>query len=332
MNPKSHSISFVSADAVRDILDWSVVIEGLKRSYSIQHGTMVSPPKTVAQHDRNWFRCLTAIPPGGRFMGGKMFGAGSKPAFNYLIPLFEQETGTLRAFVDGAFITSFRTASTSAVAIDAIMPNEELAIGIIGSGQEADAHARAIHAIRPIKELRVFSPTPASRERFAKKFEMDTGVKSIAVERPEDAIRQATLAVAAARSRDETPILYGDWLENAKAVVSIGSTVPSQREIDISVVEVCDLIVCDVLEEVMYDTGDMLAAKDAGISYEDKCISLNALLSGQTKNQLLSAKRPMFKSVGAGIQDIVCAEIAYELAEKAGRLIPLPIEFYTKGI
>jgi alanine dehydrogenase len=326
------AVSFVSASAVSEMLDWKQVIESLSRAYSVPHGPMVSPLRTVARNGRMWLRSLTAIPPGARFMGGKLFGMGPKPAINYLIPLFEQETGELRALVDGAFITSFRTASTSAAALDVLAPEEELVVGVIGSGQEAAAHARAIHAIRKIRELRIFSPTPASRARFAKTFEADTGVKCVTTETPEDAVRPATVVVAAARSRDESPILYGDWLDNCRTVVSVGSTVPEQREIDTTVVERCDLIVCDVLDEVMHETGDMIAAKAAGVSFEHKCASLNDLLCGKIEDRVRNARLPMFKSVGAGIQDIVCAELAYELASKARRLVPLPIEFYRKTI
>lgn len=332
MTVSNAAVSFVPASAVLEILNWKQVIQSLSRAYSVPHEPMISPLRTVARNGRIWLRSLTAIPPGARFMGGKLFGMGPKPAINYLIPLFEQETGELRALVDGAFITSFRTASTSAAALDVLAPKQDLVVGMIGSGQEAIAHARAIHAIRRIRELRIFSPTPESRARFAKIFQAETGVTCVATDTAEDAVRPATLVVAAARSRDESPILYGEWLDNCRAVVSVGSTVPEQREIDTSVVARCDLIVCDVLDEVMHETGDMIAAKEAGISFEQKCVSLNDLLCGTVADRVRSAGMPMFKSVGAGIQDIVCAELAYELAGKAGRLVPLPIEFYRKTI
>jgi ornithine cyclodeaminase/alanine dehydrogenase len=208
-NP-STAISFVSASAVLDVLDWKQVIDCLARAYAVPHGPMVSPSRTVARNNRTWLRTLTAIPPGSRFMGGKLFGMGPRPAINYLIPLFEQETAELRALVDGAFVTSFRAAATSAAALDVLAPEGEVVVGVIGSGQEAQAHARAIHAIRKISELHVYSPTPASRERFARAFEAETGVQCVVAEEPEEAIRPATLALAAARSRDESPILYGD--------------------------------------------------------------------------------------------------------------------------
>jgi ornithine cyclodeaminase/alanine dehydrogenase len=264
-------------------------------------------------------------------MGAKVFGVGRQPAVNYLIALFEQSSGELRALVDGANITSYRTACTSAAAMEALTGNEEIVLAIVGSGQEAHAHAHAIHAIRKIRELRVFSPSADKRAAFAKKFAAECGVPSIAADTAEDAVRPATVVVAAARSRDETPTVYGAWLENCKAIVSVGSTLPEQREIDASVVERSDLIICDVLEEVIDGTGDMIAARTAGVRFKDKSFSLNDLLTGALAGRVKAAKLPMFKSVGAGIQDIVVAELAYNLARDAGRLTSLPIEFYTKA-
>lgn len=263
-------------------------------------------------------------------MGAKVFGVGRKIEINYLIPLIEQATGSLRVLVDGAGITTFRTAATSAAAMQMLAPDEEVTLGIIGSGQEAQAHARAMVAIRDVKSAKIYSPTQASRERFAEEFEAESGVKCVAVSNPAEAASAGSVVIAAARSRDESPILMGDWLENAKAIISVGSTLPEQREIDTSVVERADLIICDVPEEVMVDTGDMIAARERGVEFEDKCFSLNDLLCGKLESELKAAKLPMFKSVGSGIQDIVCAELAFDRAEQAGLLVDLPIEFYMK--
>jgi alanine dehydrogenase len=124
--------------------------------------------------------------------------------------------------------------------------------------------------------------------------------------------------------------LQGDWLGAASVVVSIGSTVPSQREIDVSVVAACDLIVCDAVDEVLEQTGDMLAAARAGIALREKAFSLHELLAGDLDERLAAARRPMFKSVGGGLQDVVVAEVVLRKALDAGLATPLPIRFDTK--
>ncbi len=89
---------------------------------------------------------------------------------------------------------------------------------------------------------------------------------------------------------------------------------------------------CDAVDEVLNETGDMLAAKAAQIDVDTKTISLNALLSNQCEDRVAVAKQVMFKSVGSAIQDIVIAELAYEKALAAGRLDDMGAEFYTKYV
>jgi len=138
------------------------------------------------------------------------------------------------------------------------------------------------------------------------------------------------VVLATARSRGEVPILYGEWLAPASIIVSIGSTIPQQREIDVSVVERADLIVCDVLDEVLDGTGDMLAAAADGIEFRHKAASLTDLLTGACDERLDAAVNLMYKSVGSGLQDIVVAGLVLTNALHAGLATELPITFETK--
>ena len=140
----------------------------------------------------------------------------------------------------------------------------------------------------------------------------------------------ADVVLAAARSRGEAPIVYGHWLSPGAVVVSIGSTVPQQREIDVSVVERADLIVCDVLDEVLDSTGDMIAATDRGIEFRHKAVSLTDVVTGACDQRLDIATNLMYKSVGSGLQDIVVAELVLTNALRAGLATELPIAFETK--
>ena len=165
---------------------------------------------------------------------------------------------------------------------------------------------------------------------FAARMQREHGIPSVAVASPQEAVAGADLVVASARSRDETPILYGEWLRPGMVVVSIGSTLPEQREIDASVVDACDLIVCDMPEEVIEETGDMIAASKAGIAFAHKIASLNDLMLGKIDDKVKSARIPMFKSIGAGLQDIVIAELAFERAVERELATELPIEFQIR--
>jgi ornithine cyclodeaminase/alanine dehydrogenase len=321
---------FVTAEASRALLTFPDVIGALRSAYSARHQPLVSPPRVVTRGEGSWLRALAATPPNSKYMGAKVFGFGRKKSVSYLIALFEQETGALAALVDANLITAYRTAATSAVAVDRIAPDGSASLAVLGSGLEAKMHTRAIACVRPVRALRVFSPTPANRETFAETLGAELGISCVPVDSAEKAVDGSTLVVAAARSHDETPILRGQWLRDGMIVVSIGSTLPEQREIDERVVEVCDLIVCDICEEVIHETGDMLAAKAAGVSFEHKMVSLNELIMGAADDRLEKTRLPMFKSVGAAIQDIVVAELVVKKAIASGMAQPTPLELLMK--
>lgn len=324
---------FVSGETTRKVFRWNDAVAALQNAYARPDDHAAAPRRSIAQSGNAWLRSLPAAPVGGRYFGAKLMGmamAAELPGVEYVIVLFDRQTSKIAAFLDANLLTGFRTAATSAAAVDRLAPAGGATLGIIGSGLEAAMHARAFASIRPLDEVVVFSPTPEKREAFAQALTRDTGVAARAVDSAQAAAAGASIVLAAARSRGELPTLYADWLAPRATLVSIGSTIPQQREIDVSVVDWADLIICDTLDEVLEDTGDMLAAQQAGIDPRSKSHSLGALMRGEIDALRAEARRPMFKSVGGGLQDIVIAEMILEKALEAGLAQPLPIDFDTK--
>ncbi len=326
---------FISSDTARAVFRWEDAIAALQKAYAHSIPAKATPPRTVAVLEKTWLRNLPAIPPGSRYYGAKLMGSNmggdAPPGIEYVIVLFDRTTNRIAAFVDGNLVTGFRTASTSAAALDRLAPKGHARLAVLGSGLEAAMHTRAFASVRELTEVTVYSPTPERRTAFAEAVTADTGVPAKGVASAKEAVEGADIVLTAARSRGEEPILFAEWLKPGATVVSIGSTIPEQREIDVSVVERSDIIICDTLEEVLEETGDMLAAKAAGIELHNKAFSLADLMSGACADALAKSRAPMFKSVGGGLQDIVVAELILTKAIEAGLATPLPIEFETKS-
>ena len=286
---------FVSSDACKAVLKWDEMVDRLRGAYSVPLSDKVSPPRTVARGERTWIRGLAAaVPPSTRYMGAKVFGMSRNKRVGYMITLMDQQSGGFAGLLDAYYVTSFRTGATSAVAVDRLASPGPKTVAVLGSGSEANSHTLALKEVRKISALRVFSPTAANREAFAARMQNEHGIASMAVASPEQAVAGADIVVASARSRDETPILYGQWLKPGTVVVSIGSTLPEQREIDASVVDTCYLIVCDMPEEVIDETGDMIAARKGGVNqFEHKIASLDDAQRWQAGRQ--RRKRPAFR-------------------------------------
>ena len=324
---------FVSSEAATRVFSWREAIDALATAYAANSDAAALPPRTVAHDAGAWLRSLPALPSGGRYFGAKLMAmvpSATQPAVEYVIVLWDRETSRIAAFVDGNQVTAFRTAATSAVALDRLAPPGSVRLVVLGSGLEATMHVRAFATVRPIEELIVCSPTPERREAFAAAAAEDLGCPTQAIDDARDAIAGATVVLTAARSRGELPILHGDWLAAEVTVVSIGSTVPAQREIDATVVDACDLIVCDDVREVVEQTGDMLDAARAGVAFRDKTFALHELVSGTLDGRRDDAARRLFKSVGGGLQDIVVAETIVRRAVEEQLTTALPIQFESK--
>ena len=322
---------FISEKDTKLTLTWPDAIACLASAYGLYENPRAAPPRVVAQNGPTWLRSLAAISPSGRYMGVKMIAKARLPQVSYLIPLWDQETAHLACLMDGEHITAVRTAATSALAVDHLAPSQQdIRVAVLGSGSEATAHVQAVATIRKVKSLTVFSPTPKNREDFARKCSEELKIECHSADSAQAAVSQANLVIAAARSYDETPILEGAWLSPGMTVVSIGSTVPEQREVDPEVIRRADLIVADVPDEVMHETGDFLEARAAGVGFKDKVISLADLLQKKRPGRRRADDILLFKSVGSALQDIAVAEMCFEKARQSGLGVPLPMALSIK--
>ena len=325
-----NALLFISEADTVALLNWPDVIACLARAYSTPQEEAAVPPRVVARQGTAWLRVLSAMSSGGH-MGVKIIGRARKPQSSYLIPLWDQDSAELVCLLDGKHITGMRTAGTTAMAVDRILPKKPIRVGVLGAGQEAQAHASAVGSIRSVSALKVFSPTPANREGFAKRFAAELKCDAQAVASAREAIEGADLIIGAARSRDETPILRGEWLKPGTMVISIGSTLPEQIEVDPEVIRRADVIVADVPEEVVHETGDMLAAAKAGVDFAGKLVALADLMQGKQTVAQRADNIVLFKSVGSALQDIAVSEMCLANARARGLGTRLPVGLTVKG-
>jgi ornithine cyclodeaminase/alanine dehydrogenase-like protein (mu-crystallin family) len=308
---------------VAALADWPSAVEALSKAYAMYVNPAMVPPRSMARGEGIWLRGLSAIAPSGATMGCKLIAASPRARrASYLIALFDQQTMALTALIDGNRITGLRTAASAALAVDRLAPQRPLRVGVIGSGFEARGALDCLAAARQIQSVRVFSPTPASRARFADSFR--PALEITAVDSPEAAVQDVDVVLCAARSRDETPVLRGAWLPAGATVVSLGSTLPEQREVDEETMARAVCIVADMPEEVAHDTGDAIAAARAGIDLSAKLVPLSELVAGRLTPRHATSDIVLYKSVGSALQDIVIAEMLLASARQLGRGVALP--------
>jgi ornithine cyclodeaminase/alanine dehydrogenase-like protein (mu-crystallin family) len=128
-----------------------------------------------------------------------------------LILLFKIHTGEPLAILNDGLIQHMRVAATSGVAAKYLARKDSENLGILGSGGMARTHAEALCAVRPIKHIRVFSPTRGNREKFAQEMRGKLELDVQAVNSPELAVDGADIISACTDSK--VPVVKEDWVK-----------------------------------------------------------------------------------------------------------------------
>ncbi|NGO06331.1 ornithine cyclodeaminase family protein [Streptomyces sp. HC44] len=238
------------------------------------------------------------------------------PTVHAVINALDPVTGRLVAVMDGTAVTTLRTAAGSAVAFDALAGADSTELGLLGSGTQALAHARAVARVRHLEAVRVWSPTPGRRARAAQRLAAELGVAAKAVDSAEEAV--AGLPMVAACTLSSTPVVRGEWLAPGCTVVSVGSFEPTRSEVDADVVRRAAAVVVDDPDTAAGHAGPVVDALRHGLLTTEDLIPLGGVLTGRYRGRTSPDDIVYYNSVGLGIQDAAAAWAVIDAARGAG--------------
>jgi alanine dehydrogenase len=128
-----------------------------------------------------------------------------------------------RELPDANSVVAMPTACASMIGTDLLARKDCRVAGVFGAGDQAKYHLLALPCIRPgIERARVYSPTPANRENFAKEMSKVMKIEVEAVDHPRQVVDGADVIVCATNSN--VPIFDGAWLAAGQHVTSIVSS------------------------------------------------------------------------------------------------------------
>ncbi|GHB37366.1 ornithine cyclodeaminase [Streptomyces umbrinus] len=242
--------------------------------------------------------------------------AAGLPTIHAVINALDPVTGQLVAVMDGAAVTTLRTAAASAVAFDALATPDSAELGLIGSGTQALAHARSVARVRDLRAVRIWSPNPDRRARAARLLAAELGIPVKAVGSAEEAV--SGLPMVAACTLSSTPVVRGEWLAPGCTVVSVGSFEPSRSEVDTEVVRRAAAVVVDDPETAAAHAGPVVDALRAGTLTRQDLIPLGEVLTGRREGRTTGRDIVYYNSVGVGVQDAAAAWAVIDAAREQG--------------
>jgi alanine dehydrogenase len=251
------------------------------------------------------------------FGGNRAFGLDSHLAS---ILLLDQETGALRALLDGRYITEARTAAVSAVSSRLLARPSASSLAIIGSGVQARSHLDALSRVHRLKSVSVWSPNQERRERFVAEVTADHAAavaapSMTALDHPGEAVVGADVIVLATSSK--TPVIENGWVKPGAHVISVGAVRPTEREMDPALTARARFF-ADSREAALVESGDMvLGIKEGRFTSSHIVAEIGQLVNGEA-GRTNDTEVTIFKSLGLAVEDVTAANLALQRAIERG--------------
>lgn len=273
-------------------------------------------------------RVTVAAAPGGA--GGYYVG---------FVLLFRAQTAELLAVVQDGYVNWLATGGTGGIGTKYLAFPHASTVGLIGTGWFGQGLLRAVCALVPAREVRVYSPTRAHAEQFAgairEKIKADVSVAG--------EVRKVVEGVDIVLCATNTfrPVFEGKWLSPGAHVTSIvggdrfENRLEPRREVDDETIRRSEVIAATSKEQAIWDRqGDLWdAIVKRKLSQWRRVRDLAELVAGKAKGRTREDQITLFKhNTGLGIWYVSLAARAYEMAKTQGVGREIPDEYFLETL
>ena len=310
----------ITDEDVRKAVNMAEMVQAIENAFREEkEGSILQPERLNLVTENMLFRLMPAILPHNNIMGFKAFHGSKTGGWRYLVAVYDATEGSLQAIMDAHYLTAIRTGAAAGVATRYLARPDAQTVAVFGSGLEARTNLEAVCVVRQIKKVKVYSPRKERREQFADEMGNQLGISVEPVSLPEQAARGAEIVVVATNTSSSGGgfAFQGKWIEPGMHINSIGSTMPSLREIDVETFLRSNLIVIDAPhEQVQRESGDVIDAVKQGAFNSSQVIRLKDMLSYNPEKDRKLEAVTLYKSVGEALQDISAGTAIYHSAVK----------------
>jgi ornithine cyclodeaminase/alanine dehydrogenase-like protein (mu-crystallin family) len=313
---------------VEALLDLDALIGALAPAMADLSAGRASVPDRVAALVPGQGAFLAAMPgylPSAGVLMAKLVSvfpgnAGSAlPTHQAVIAVFDPGTGAPAALLDGTAITAARTGACSALSARLLARDDATILAILGTGEQARSHARAMCRVRPIRQIRVAGRNPARAADLAAGLAAELAVAAQAVPSYREALDGADIACAVSHAAE--PVIRYAWLSPGVHITSVGFN-PAGREIDdatIAAAMVCVESRQAALAPFPAGSNDLLIPIREGVITAGHIhAELGELVTGRKPGRGSREQITLYKSVGVAVQDAAAAALVIAAARERG--------------
>ncbi len=226
-----------------------------------------------------------------------------------LVILFDPTNGAPVCVVHAGEITAIRTAAASAVATDVLARKDARSLALLGYGEQAETHARAISKVRNLESVVVWGRSPERAQNFANRMQAELSLPFIAARVVEEAVAEADIICTVTAATE--PILKGEWVRWGTHLNLVGSGLAGPAEVDSDLV-VKSRFVADSREGVLQQGAEFLRARNAGLVGDEHIVAeIGQVLAGEVEGRRSAEEITVYKSLGHIVQDLASAWALY---------------------
>jgi ornithine cyclodeaminase/alanine dehydrogenase-like protein (mu-crystallin family) len=306
---------FISNDDVRQILTMQATVDILDDLFLQESRGLV---ENIHRQRRKFADGGAATLMGGAVLGSRVYGVRHS---NHSL-LYDTASGDLLAVIEPRVVANLRTGAASGVATKYMAREDASVVGCIGTGRQAMAQLQAMLAVRPVKQVKVYSRSAERREPFAKEAAAKLGIDVQAVASPDDCLRDSQILVAITNSR--TPVFDGSLLDPGTHVNAAGANSYNRCEVDNTTITRSSVIAVDNLDQAKNECGELILAAQEGVFRWGQAVELHEIVGGRVNGRPSPDAITLFESQGIGIEDVACYAYVYREARERGLGVDLP--------
>lgn len=278
-----------------------------------REGNFALPGRMDLDTSNGFFRVMPAAV--GEYAGMKVMTLARGVGNRYLLALCSQQTGELIALIDADEVTRLRTAASTVLASELLCTEPVTALGLIGTGFEATGHLRAFAHRWSLTQVSVYSPSQERREGFAERMTEELGIPVRAASSAADALAISPVSLLCTKS--PKPVVRESDFAGAGVVLSIGSTRPDLRELEVDVFRRSVAVLVDDATQVSAESADVMESLAQGAIMREQLVPVH---EWNPESFPLSAERNLltYKSVGTALQDLTLAAQLVAAAKEKG--------------
>jgi alanine dehydrogenase len=238
------------------------------------------------------------------------------PAVFSILVYTHPETGFPLAICDGSYHTLMRTGASAAVSAKWLARPDSNVLAIVGTGSVAQGTLATCDAVLEWSEVRVWSRTQASVDRFLQserpKFPHLTIEGSTDLEQ---AVRSADVVVTGTHARGW--IVDDAGIEPGTHIAALGADLEGEQELHPGILQRARIFVDDV-RQCVPDGEINVALREGAIAESDVAGEIGKVICGELDGRQSADQITVFDSTGIALQDSATVPLDYERAVAAG--------------